>query len=199
MKRLLDIAAAGLGLAALLPLFALIAIAIKCDSRGRVFFKQLRMGRGFKPFWIYKFRTMTQDAPAARAITVGADPRITRVGRFLRKTKLDELPQLLNILRGDMTLVGPRPEVPRYVELFHADYEEILRVRPGLTDLASIKYRDEAAILGRADNPEAEYVGRLLPDKIGLAKEYIRRASLVYDLNLIAKTLRTLLERRRTA
>src|SRR5262249_50284215 len=112
----------------------------------------------------------------------------TRVGWFLRKTKIDELPQLINVLRGEMTFVGPRPEVPQYVKLFHQDYEEILKIRPGITDLASIKYRDEAALLGQSKDPEEEYVTRVLPDKINLGKEYIRRSSVFFDLKLIFKT-----------
>jgi lipopolysaccharide/colanic/teichoic acid biosynthesis glycosyltransferase len=131
---------------------------------------------------------MRQGGRAGLPITVGADPRITRVGRFLRRSKIDELPQLVNILKGDMTIVGPRPEVPRYVEAFHRDYEEILVMRPGLTDLASLKYRNESALLGRSSDPEQEYLKRVLPDKIRLAKEYIRRSSLTFDLALIAKT-----------
>ncbi|MGH7847514.1 MAG: sugar transferase [Candidatus Binatia bacterium] len=190
MKRIFDITAATLGLLVLAPIFAAVALLIRLDSRGSILFKQERIGKGFRPFRIYKFRTMAQDAPARGAlVTAGEDPRITRVGRFLRHTKIDELPQLWNVLKGDMTLVGPRPEVRQYVELFRADYEEILKVRPGLTDLASLKYRDEAAILGRADNPEREYIGRLLPDKIRLGKEYVRRASLLLDLSLIFRTV----------
>ena len=150
MKRLFDIVAAGIGLLAISPLMLLAAFLIKVDSPGPIFFKQERVGRGFRPFLIYKFRTMVQDASRRRSsITVGADPRITRIGRFLRKTKFDELPQLINVLKGEMSLVGPRPEVPRYVEMFRKDYEEILRVRPGITDPASLKYQDEAEILGR--------------------------------------------------
>jgi lipopolysaccharide/colanic/teichoic acid biosynthesis glycosyltransferase len=200
MKRLFDIVAAAAGLIVLAPVIVVAALAIKLDSRGPVFFMQKRVGRSFRPFWIYKFRTMVDKAgPGASSITVGADPRITRVGHWLRKSKIDELPQLLNILRGDMTFVGPRPEVARYVELFRSDYDEILKVRPGLTDLASLKYRDEAALLGAVKNPEEEYLCRLLPDKIRLAKEYIRRASFVYDVGLIFKTLRALVERRSIA
>jgi lipopolysaccharide/colanic/teichoic acid biosynthesis glycosyltransferase len=120
---------------------------------------------------------------------VGADPRITQVGRILRKTKIDELPQLINIIKGEMSFVGPRPEVPRYVELFRQDYEEILNVPPGLTDLASLQYRDEAEVLQRAENPEDEYIRRILPDKIRLAKEYLRRSSLSFDMTLIFRTL----------
>jgi lipopolysaccharide/colanic/teichoic acid biosynthesis glycosyltransferase len=197
-KRLFDIVAASLGLLALSPVFVFVALAIKVDSPGPVLFKQKRVGRNFRSFRIYKFRTMTAGV-AGSALTVGADPRITRLGRLLRKSKLDELPQLVNILFGDMTFVGPRPEVPSYVELFRRDYEEILKVRPGLTDLASLKYRDESAILARAENPEEEYLTRLLPDKIRLSKEYIRRSSFSYDLALIFETLRRLFAARSLA
>lgn len=188
MKRLLDIVAAGAALALLAPALGAIAVLIKLDSPGPVFYKQRRVGRAFRPFWIYKFRTMKVGA-AGPALTIGADRRITRVGGFLRRSKLDELPQLINILRGDMTIVGPRPEVPQYVEAFRRDYEEILKVRPGLTDLASLKYRDESALLGQSSDPEGEYLRRILPDKIQLAKDYIRRSSLLFDLNLIGRTL----------
>jgi lipopolysaccharide/colanic/teichoic acid biosynthesis glycosyltransferase len=198
IKRAFDIVAAASGLLALSPVLAVVAAAIKLDSPGPVLFKQKRVGRNFRIFRIYKFRTMTVNT-AGRELTVGADPRITRVGGFLRRTKIDELPQLLNILRGDMTLVGPRPEVPSYVELFRRDYEELLKVRPGLTDLASLKYRDESAILACAENPEAEYIRRLLPDKIQLSKEYIRRSSFSYDLTLIFETLRQIVAPRRVA
>ena len=189
MKRLLDILAAVAGLTLLAPLFAAVALLIKLDSPGPVFFKQQRIGKGFRPFWIYKFRTMKVDADSGPALTVGADRRITRAGAFLRRSKIDELPQLINILTGDMTIVGPRPEVPRYVEAFRRDYEEILKVRPGLTDLASLKYRDESALLGQSGDPEEEYLRRILPDKIRLAKDYIHRSSLLFDINLIGKTL----------
>jgi lipopolysaccharide/colanic/teichoic acid biosynthesis glycosyltransferase len=193
MKRVFDIVVAFLGLLLLLPVLLLVAFLIKLDSPGPIFFRQERIGKGFRPFLIYKFRTMVQDAPRkGGSITVGADPRITRVGRILRKTKLDELPQLFNILRGEMSFVGPRPEVRQYVELFRQDYEEILNVRPGITDLASLKYRDEAEVLRHAENPEEEYVRHVLPDKIRLAKEYRRRSSLFFDMTLIFKTLLTL-------
>jgi len=194
MKRAFDIIVACLGLVLLSPLLLVVALLIKGDSPGPVFFKQERVGKGFRPFLIYKFRTMVHDAPRKGGpLTVGADPRITRVGRILRKTKLDELPQLLNVLKGDMSFVGPRPEVLQYVQLFQQDYEEILRVRPGITDLASLTYRHEAEVLGRAENPEEEYIRRILPDKIRLAKEYLRRSSLFFDVTLICETLLKLL------
>ena len=189
-KRAFDISVSVAGLIVLLPLLLLVATAIKLDSSGPVFFSQWRVGRRFRRFGIYKFRTMIDDAfDRGLPITVGQDSRITRVGKILRKTKIDELPQLLNVLKGDMSLVGPRPEVPRYVELFRPDYEHILKVRPGLTDLASLKYSDEASILGQSANPEGDYVARLLPDKIRLAKEYIQRSSLLFDVKLIVETI----------
>lgn len=188
-KRAFDVAMSALGLLLLSPLLVLVAVLVKLTSAGPVLFKQERMGRNFRPFMIYKFRSMVPDAPArGGSITFGEDPRVTRVGRILRKTKLDELPQLLNVLRGDMSLVGPRPEVRRYVEVFRSDYEEILRVRPGVTDLASIEYRDEQTILGQAADPEAEYVGRVLPEKIRLAKQYVQSVSLWGDVKIIFRT-----------
>ena len=196
MKRLFDIVVALGALLVLFPLFLIVAATIKLDSTGPIFFRQQRMGRGFHPFFIYKFRTMTDNRQNAGALfTVKHDPRITRVGRFLRKSKIDELPQLINVLKGEMTFVGPRPEVPSYVDLFRQDYEEILRVRPGITDLASIKYRDEASVLAQSPDPEAEYVNRVLPDKIKLAKEYISHSSFLFDLGLLFKTFYRLFQR----
>lgn len=189
IKRLFDVVAAVAGLLVLSPLFALVALAIKLTSRGPVFFRQERVGRDFQPFRIYKFRTMVVDAPRLGGqITAGRDPRITSIGHLLRKTKLDELPQLLNVLSGEMSLVGPRPEVPKYVEMFRPQFAEVLSVRPGITDLASVKYRDENEILGRADDPEAAYVNQVLPDKLALATEYVRRASFWFDVRLIFAT-----------
>ena len=194
MKRTLDALVSALGLLLVSPVLVIVAGLVKFTSPGPVFFRQQRIGRGFRPFCIYKFRTMVADAPArGRAITVGDDPRITRVGRILRKTKLDELPQLINVLLGDMSLVGPRPEVRQYVEMFREDYADILQVRPGITDLASLQYRDEAAILARAENPEEEYVRKILPEKIRLAKQYVRSHSPVTDLRLIWQTVLKLL------
>jgi len=190
MKRLLDMTVAAVGLVVLSPLLAAVAALVRLTSPGPVFFRQERMGRAFRPFRIYKFRTMVQDAPRKGSlVTFGADPRITCLGRFLRATKIDELPQLINVFVGDMSLVGPRPEVRKYVEMFRADYEEILRVRPGITDPASIKYRNEAEILGRAENPERVYVEQVLPEKIRLAKEYSHNCSLWLDILIILKTI----------
>lgn len=190
MKRALDLLLAALGLVVLAPVLLLAAACVRLSSPGPVFFRQERIGRNFQPFFILKFRSMVADAPARGApITYGDDPRVTPIGRLLRKTKIDELPQLVNVLKGEMSLVGPRPEVRKYVEMFRADYEEILRVRPGITDLASLKYRDESAVLGRAEDPEAEYVRRVLPEKIALGKEYVARSSLWFDVRLILGTL----------
>jgi lipopolysaccharide/colanic/teichoic acid biosynthesis glycosyltransferase len=190
VKRGLDIGGSAFGLLLLAPVFAIVAVLIKIDSPGPVFFRQERIGRGFGAFLIYKFRTMVPDAPLkGGTVTTTNDPRITRLGAILRHTKIDELPQLINVLKGEMSLVGPRPEVREYVELFRQHYETTLTVRPGITDLASLKYRDEAALLARSENPEEEYVRRILPDKLRLAEEYVRRASLALDLVLIFKTV----------
>lgn len=191
LKRLIDIVASALGLLFLAPVFVLVAGLIRLDSAGPIYFRQERMGRGFRPFRIYKFRTMVPDAPArGGTLTCGrSDPRITRVGRWLRRSKLDELPQLINVLRGEMSLVGPRPEVRRFVEMFADDYAEILTVRPGITDPASLKFRHEAELLEGLPDPEAEYVARLLPEKMSLARHYVRNRSILGDLSIIVRTL----------
>jgi lipopolysaccharide/colanic/teichoic acid biosynthesis glycosyltransferase len=190
MKRLFDIFAAAAVLILLSPLLFLAALLIRLDSSGPIFFRQERIGKEFRPFWIYKFRTMSDGADKrGPLVTVGDDERITRVGRVLRKSKIDELPQLINILKGEMSVVGPRPEVRSYVELFHDDYQEILKVRPGLTDLASLKYRNEAEILGRSTKPREDYISLILPDKIALGKKYVHNSSLGFDLELIFRTL----------
>ena len=188
-KRLADISISLIGLVVLSPLFLVAAVLIRIDSPGPVFFRQVRIGRDFRPFTIYKFRSMVLEAGERDfQLATHSDRRVTRFGRFLRRSKVDELPQLINVLKGEMSLVGPRPEAGRYVEMFRRDYEEILKVRPGMTDLASLKYRDEAELLGRSDDAEDEYVTRVLPDKIRMAKDYIARSSLLFDLSLIAKT-----------
>lgn len=190
MKRIFDICMASLGLLLTAPLLAIISVLIKLDSQGPVIFRQVRMGQGFRQFAIRKFRTMTVDAPGTcLPLTVGQDPRITRIGRILRKCKLDELPQLLNVLIGDMSFVGPRPEVPRYVERLRSEFSEVLTVRPGITDLASLRYIDEAALLAYSSNPEEEYQLKVLPEKLRLAKLYIRHMSLRLDLAIIIQTL----------
>lgn len=189
IKRSFDIAVSSLALLLCLPLFLVTAVLIKLDSKGPVLFAQQRIGKHFRPFWIYKFRSMVQAAPESGGqISVANDPRITRVGSLLRKSKIDELPQLINVLKGEMSLVGPRPEVAKYVQLFRTDYEEILQVQPGITDLASLKYRDEGALLAQSQDPEREYASHVLPDKIELAKEYVKRSSFRFDLVILLKT-----------
>lgn len=194
VKRLFDIAAAGLGLLLLWPVLLAAAVWVKLDSPGPVLFRQTRVGRFGVPFTIHKFRTM-RVAPGA-AITVGADPRITRAGHRLRRTKLDELPQLWDVLRGAMSLVGPRPELPKYVELYPADLRErVLSVRPGITDPASLAFSHEAELLAAAADPEREYREVILPAKLRLSADYAARASLATDLRLIVATLARVFER----
>lgn len=189
MKRLFDITTSCIGLLFLLPLFFAIAIFVKLDSPGPVFFKQKRIGKNFKPFLLYKFRSMQIDASKKGPnITAGGDPRITKIGRFLRKTKIDELPQLFNVLKGDMSVVGPRPEVERYVELFRNDYERVLTVKPGITDYATIEFRDEEGVLKKYGDPETGYIKEVLPLKVELYKKYLRDKSLFTDLKLIFLT-----------
>jgi len=196
VKRLFDLVFAIAGTILLLPLFAIIALRIRLDSPGPVFFRQERVGRFGVPFLIYKFRTMCLDAEAkGRQITVGMDPRITRSGLWLRRYKLDELPQLFNVIRGEMSLVGPRPEVPRYVALYPDDLRElVLSVPPGITDFASIEYRDENAILAGASDPEQAYIHEVMPAKLAYCVRYVTERSLWLDLKLILATIGALLK-----
>lgn len=190
MKRLFDFLFSGIGLLFLLPLFLVTAILIKMESRGPVFFVQQRTGKDFKSFKLYKFRTMIADAPRqGPLITSKDDPRITRIGKFLRKTKIDELPQLWNVFKGDMSFVGPRPEVSKYIEMFRDEYREILKVKPGITDFAAIQFRDEENVLKRFKNPEDGYIKEILPTKINLYKKYLRERGLLTDMKLIFLTL----------
>ena len=194
MKRLFDIVTSALALLVLLPLLVVLALAVALGSPGGAFFRQTRVGRGGQPFQLLKFRSMRPDSEAKGQITVGErDPRITGVGHFLRRTKLDELPQLINILKGDMSVVGPRPEVPRYVALYTAEQREVLRVRPGLTGLASIAYINENEVLGRSADPERTYVEEVMPAKLALDLRYVREQSLALDLRIIAGTLKRLI------
>ena len=170
-----------------------IAILVRCTSTGPALFLQTRIGRDFKPFQIYKFRSMVQNAPAqGPQITVGADKRITRIGNLLRKTKLDELPQLLNVFKGDMSFVGPRPEVAKYVEMFRDDYAIILQVGPGITDLATLEFRHESEILANAKDAEDEYCRRILPTKVALSKQYIAKQSLGFDIVILFRTVKAI-------
>jgi lipopolysaccharide/colanic/teichoic acid biosynthesis glycosyltransferase len=193
LKRTLDIVASAAGLVLLSPLMLVIALSIKLDSPGPVFFRQVRVGRHGQPFRIFKFRTMTQvQASGAPQLTVATDARITRSGRWLRRSKLDELPQLIDVLRGTMSLVGPRPEVPRYVEHYPAESRErVLSVRPGITDFASVHYRNEGELLARAVDPEREYLDVILPSKLRYAMHYVDNVSVADDLRVLGLTLRT--------
>lgn len=189
-KRAFDVAASAAGLVLLSPLFLLVAAAVKLGSAGPVFFRQERVGQGGVPFRIWKFRTMVADAERrGGALTVGEDPRINAVGRFLRRTKLDELPQLLNVLAGEMSLVGPRPEVPRYVAGYTDAQRRVLDLVPGVTDPASLEYRDEARLLAGHADPERAYVEEIAPHKIRLNLEYAARATRWSDLVIIVKTV----------
>lgn len=192
-KRAFDLCAAAVGLLLLSPLLAAIALWIRLDSKGPVLFRQVRVGRYGVPFEILKFRTMAAQVDPQRLLTVGRDPRITRAGHFLRKYKLDELPQLFNVLHGTMSLVGPRPEVPRYLACYPPRARElVLSVKPGVTDWASILYKDESAILGQALDPEQAYIDTILPTKLEYYLRYVRERSFWVDLRIIVRTLRAL-------
>lgn len=196
-KRLFDLLFAGAGVLVLSPLLLLLALAIKLDSPGPVFFRQERVGQSGRLFRIHKFRTMATDSERkGLQITVGTDARITRVGAVLRQYKLDELAQLLDVLKGDMSLVGPRPEVPRYVACYPADVRrQVLSVKPGITDRASIEFKDENAILGEAADAERAYIEQVLPIKLGYYQEYVRAHSVMGDLRIIFATLGAVLKR----
>ncbi len=196
-KRAFDILCASAGLLLLSPVFVLIALLIKRDSRGPVFFRQVRVGLCGDPFRIVKFRTMVVDAESqGHAVTPGDDARITRIGRMLRRYKLDELPQLINVLAGKMSLVGPRPEVPRYVRLYSEEQKRVLTVRPGITGVSQLVFRDEEELLRGQSDVEAIYVSQILPAKLRLDLEYVQLRSLRGDLSLLMRTLGALLRRR---
>jgi lipopolysaccharide/colanic/teichoic acid biosynthesis glycosyltransferase len=189
-KRLFDLFWSTLGLLVLWPLFLIIAILIKLDDGGPVFYRQERVGYRGRPFKIWKFRTMIVNAEkVGKPLTVGRDPRITRVGYWLRKFKLDELPQLINVFLGEMSLVGPRPEVPKYVALYNAEQKRVLNLMPGITDPASIKFKDESELLAQASDPEKFYIEKIMPEKIRLNLEYAERATLWSDFLVILRTL----------
>jgi len=191
MKRLFDFIASFCGLILLSPVFVLAALWIKIDSRGSIFFRQERVGFQGEGFRIHKFRTMVLDAEKkGKQITVGADSRITTVGRALRKYKLDELPQLIDVLIGDMSLVGPRPEVPKYIDCYSDDEKhDVLSVKPGITDNASIEFRDESELLASSKDPEAAYINEVLPKKIALYRKYVKERSFFGDVAIIFKTI----------
>ena len=195
-KRVLDVSLSGLALLLLWPGLALLALAIKLDSPGPVFFRQQRVGQGGRLFCIHKFRTMRVHDGVGLQVTVAGDTRVTRVGRLLRRTKLDELPQLIDVLLGDMSLVGPRPEVPRYMALYPDDARaRILSVRPGITDRAAIEFRDEERLLAAAADPEATYVAAIMPVKQRHYLDYVAHHTLWGDLRILWDTLKALLGR----
>ena len=189
MKRAFDIIASGLGLIVLSPLFLVLAIWIKMDSKGPVFYRQVRVGYKNKDFKIFKFRSMRVGADKGSLVTIGGhDPRVTRSGYFIRKFKFDELPQLINVFLGDMSLVGPRPEVRHYVDYWTPEQMHVLDVRPGITDPASIKFRNENELMEQAEDPEKYYIEVIMQEKIKLYLEYVEKHSFLYDIGLIFKT-----------
>ena len=197
MKRFFDIVASGCGLLVLLPLFLVIAIWIKLDSKGPVFYRQVRVGRHNKDFRIIKFRSMRVGADKGSLVTIGGrDPRITRSGYFIRKYKLDELPQLINVFIGQMSIVGPRPEVRHYVDYWTKEQLHVLDVRPGITDPASIKFRNENELMEKSDNPENYYINVIMQEKIRLYLEYVGKVGFWYDIKLIFKTFKVIVTER---
>ena len=197
MKRLFDVIASGFGLIVLSPLFIILAIWIKLDSKGPVFYRQVRVGYKNKDFRIFKFRSMRVGADKGSLVTIGGhDPRVTRSGYFIRKFKFDELPQLINVFLGDMSLVGPRPEVRHYVDYWTPEQMHVLDVRPGITDPASIKFRNENELMEKAEDPEKYYIEVIMQEKIRLYLEYVEKHGFWYDLGLIFKTFWVLIKER---
>ncbi|EEO40640.1 hypothetical protein FSCG_01353 [Fusobacterium vincentii 4_1_13] len=194
LKRIFDITLSLFGLIILLPFMLIIAILIKIDSKGSVFFKQIRVTKNGKEFKIFKYRTMRVGSDKYSQITVGKDGRITKIGSFLRKYKLDEIPQLINVLIGDMSLVGPRPEVPKYVALYTDEQKEILKVRAGITDYASIEFSDENDLLALEEEPEKAYIEKIMPKKIELNKKYLSETSVLTDIKIILLTIKKILK-----
>ena len=194
LKRIFDITLSLFGLIILLPFMLIIAILIKIDSKGSVFFKQIRVTKNGKEFKIFKYRTMRVGSDKYSQITVGKDGRITKIGSFLRKYKLDEIPQLINVLIGDMSLVGPRPEVPKYVAFYTDEQKEILKVRAGITDYASIEFSDENDLLALEEEPEKAYIEKIMPKKIELNKKYLSETSVLTDIKIILLTIKKILK-----
>jgi lipopolysaccharide/colanic/teichoic acid biosynthesis glycosyltransferase len=189
-KRIFDLVLATLGILLIWPLLLLVALAVKCNDRGPVFFRQERVGEGGKRFRIWKFRTMRSASQGnGNPLTVGQDPRVTAVGYWLRRSKLDELPQLLNVIRGEMSFVGPRPELPYFVDRYTAEQRRVLQLRPGVTSLASIKFRNEDDILGHVEDPERFFMEKIVPERARTDLEYAARATMLSDLVVMAKTV----------
>lgn len=190
MKRLFDIVCSFFGLVFLSWLFVFVALWVGLSSKGGVFYRQRRVGRCNRDFTIYKFRSMRVNSDRQGLLTIGGrDGRITKAGVFIRKYKLDELPQLFNVLRGDMSFVGPRPEVRKYVELYTEEQKKVLTVRPGITSLSSIKYRNENEILSRSDNPEQYYIDVIMQDKLAIELDYLEQRGLLTDIKVIFQTI----------
>jgi lipopolysaccharide/colanic/teichoic acid biosynthesis glycosyltransferase len=190
LKRLFDIFFSLTGILVLLPLFIIISLFIVVDSKGPIVYKQKRVGKNGKDFYLLKFRSMKVNAHKSGLLTIGEnDNRITKVGYFIRKYKMDELPQLINVLFGDMSMVGPRPEVRKYVDLYNEEQKKVLSVKPGITDYASIKYSNENQILGDSDNPEQLYIHEIMPAKLLLNLKYIKEKKCITDFKIIAKTI----------
>jgi lipopolysaccharide/colanic/teichoic acid biosynthesis glycosyltransferase len=190
LKRVFDIICSFIGIIILLPFFILISLLIIIDSKGGIFYRQIRVGTNNKDFFLLKFRTMQTDADKKGLLTVGnRDSRVTRIGYYLRKYKLDELPQLFNVLAGTMSLVGPRPEVRKYVDLYTTQQKQVLNVKPGITDFASIEYVNENEILAKAINPEQTYINEIMPHKLSLNLKYIEQQGFITDLNIIFRTI----------
>ena len=197
MKRLFDIIASGCGLIVLSPLLILLSIWIKLDSKGPVFYRQVRVGRNNKDFRIFKFRSMRVGADKGSLVTLGdRDPRVTRAGYYIRKYKFDELPQLINVFSGDMSLVGPRPEVRHYVNYWTKEQMRVLDVRPGITDPASIKFRNENELMEKSSDPENYYINVIMQEKLKLYLEYVRKASFRYDIKLIFQSFKVIVVER---
>ena len=195
MKRIFDLFFAFIGILLLLPIYLLIAILIKFDSKGEVLYKQERIGKDGIPFYVLKFRTMVPDAFSKGALTVGSrDPRVTGVGFYLRKYKLDELPQLFNVLFGEMSFVGPRPEVKKYTDLYNENQRVVLSVKPGITDYASIKYRNENDLLAQSSDPEKLYIEEIMPEKLNLNLKYINDNNVFKDIKIIINTFYTIVK-----
>jgi len=196
MKRIFDIVTSFTGLLLLSPVFLFLAVWIKLGSKGPVFYRQTRVGKNNKDFQIYKFRSMYIDSDKGGLITIGGrDPRVTRSGYYIRKYKLDEFPQLINVIKGEMSIVGPRPEVRKYVNLYTKEQLRVLEVRPGITDIASIKYRNENELLEKADDPHKMYVEVIMPDKLKYNLEYIKNSSFLYDLKLVFLTFKEIVNK----
>ena len=193
-KRIFDCLFSSIGLIIISPIFILLSLLIALDSQGGIFYKQVRIGKNMRPFKLFKFRTMYANSDKKGLLTVGDnDNRITRVGYYLRKYKLDELPQLINVFIGDMSFVGPRPEVEKYVKLYNNEQQKVLSVKPGITDWASIRYVNESELLARSSEPEKTYINEIMPAKLAINLEYVKQNNLLIDIKIILHTFKAIL------